>query len=244
LTGPDLKNASQRKDHDWLSAFVQNPKAVLDSGDNYALKLKKDYGGVEMPVVFGMTRERAEALLKLIDDESKLERSQFAGVQVSDRPWTAAGAAEGRDIFLGRHRLANGGAACISCHSVAGLTPMMGGKLGPDLTRAFEKMQTRKQFVAWLSAPATPTMAPIYKEHPLETDEILPIVDFFEESKQASSDDAVASMSFLLLGLGGTVFALVVFDYLWRRRFRAVRRQLAASSRQKAVGSVDLVVGS
>jgi mono/diheme cytochrome c family protein len=226
LTGPDLKDASKRKERDWLAAFILNPKAVLDSGDSYAVKLKKDHGGVEMPVVFGITKDRAEALLSLIDEESKLERSQFVGVQVSDRPWTAAGAAEGREIFLGLHRLGKGGAPCISCHTVAGLSPMMGGKVGPDLTRVFEKMQTRKQFAAWLSAPATPTMAPIYKDHPLEPDEILAVVDFFEETKQASADDAVASMTFLLLGLGGTVVALVGFDYAWRRRFRAVRRVL------------------
>jgi hypothetical protein len=179
-----------------------------------------------MPVVFGLNRERAESLLKLIDEESKLERSQFAGVQVSDQPWTAAGAARGHNIFLGYAPLAKGGAPCISCHTVAGLSPMRGGQLGPDLSRVFEKMQTRKQFAAWLSAPATPTMMPTYKNHPLEPDEVLALVDFFEESRNGAADDAVASLNFLLLGLGGTVATLFAFDYVWRRRFRAVRRNL------------------
>ncbi|HYV37285.1 MAG TPA: c-type cytochrome [Gemmataceae bacterium] len=233
LTGPDLKNVSQRKEHDWLVAFVINPKTILDSGDSYAVKLRKDYGGIDMPVVFGLTKDRAESLLKLIEDESKLERSQFAGAPLTDRPWTAAGAAQGHDIFLGVTPLSKGGAACISCHTIAGLSPMRGGKLGPDLTRVFEKMQTRKQFAAWLSAPATPTMAPIYKNHPLEPDEILALVDLFEHTKETGADDAVASMNFFLLGLGGTVVGLVGFDYVWRRRFRAVRRFLAPGQEKK-----------
>ena len=44
LVGPDLKNVQQRKDRKWLLKFLDNPQAVIDSGDPYA---KKMLGGIE-----------------------------------------------------------------------------------------------------------------------------------------------------------------------------------------------------
>src|SRR6516225_8108525 len=87
LTGPDLKDVTKKKDPDWLAQFVLNPKAVIDGGDPYAGELVKEARGVIMPTIFGMTGERAESLLKLIEAESKLEKSQFAGLQISDKPF-------------------------------------------------------------------------------------------------------------------------------------------------------------
>jgi mono/diheme cytochrome c family protein len=227
LTGPDLKDVTKQKDRDWLARFIVGPKAVFDSGDAYALDLKKQFGGVEMPTIFGMTRARADSLLDLVEAESKLEKSQFAGVQISERPFVPEDFAHGRDYFLGLRPLAQGGPPCISCHSVNGLGALGGGRLGPDLTKVFERMQGRKQLSAWLSAPATATMLPIYKKHPLEPDEILALVAFFSEKVQEEArDETVAALNFFLLGFGGAIVALVGFDWVWRRRFRSVRREL------------------
>src|SRR5262245_16334537 len=72
LVGPDLTGVAARQpDREWLINFIVNPKAVLDSGDPYANKLKVQFGNAEMPTVTGMTRPRAEALLELIEAESK-----------------------------------------------------------------------------------------------------------------------------------------------------------------------------
>jgi cytochrome c2 len=227
LTGPDLKDVTKRKDREWLATFIRNPKAVLDGGDPYVQQLAQEARGVVMPTLFGLTRDRIDSLLDLIEAESKLPRSQFAGVQVSNRPLTAADVAAGRDLFLGHQRLANGGAACLSCHSVQGVAALGGGKLGPDLTRVFERMQDRKQLAAWLSAPATPTMQPVFKDHPLEPEEILSLVAFFEQSaKEGREDDAPSALRFFLLGLAGAAGGLAAFDALWRHRFRSVRRVL------------------
>jgi mono/diheme cytochrome c family protein len=46
LTGPDLKDVAKQKDRAWLERFVQNPKAMLDGGDPYALQLQQDARGV------------------------------------------------------------------------------------------------------------------------------------------------------------------------------------------------------
>ena len=228
LTGPDLKNVEERKDRAWLVKFISDPTGTIQSGDPYALKLLEEANNVQMPNVAGMTAARAERLLDLIAAESKLEKSRFAGVQISDRPFTPDDVKRGREIFTGRARLGNGGTACISCHTAGGLGWLGGGRLGPDLTKVFEKYETRKKLGAWLSAPATATMLPTFREHPLDADkEILPLLAFFRHTAQYEEpDDAPSALVFLLFGLGGAAGCLALFNGLWRHRFRGVRRRL------------------
>jgi|SRR5215467_3432162 len=227
LTGPDLKDVTARRDRAWLVQFLQSPKAMIDSGDPYAAKLQQDARGVVMPNIAGMTPQQAQALFDLIGAESKLPRSQFAGLQISDRPLTARDVEKGKLIFRGEQALSNGGPPCISCHTVKDLTLLGGGRLGPDLTRVYERLQGRKGLAAWLSSPASPTMAPVFKEHAIQSDEILSLIALFEDSaKKGGQDDTTSLLNFFLLGLGGMVVGLISLDALWKQRLRGVRRSL------------------
>ncbi|MCA9077690.1 MAG: c-type cytochrome [Planctomycetaceae bacterium] len=227
LTGPDLKNVTERKDTEWLINFMQNPKAVVDSGDYYAAKLVEESRGVVMPIAPGMTRYRAEQIIKLIESESKLEKSQFQGVQISNKPFTEQDRIAGREIFLGRKKLKKGGTACNACHSMHDLAALGGGRLGPDLTRVYERLKGRKALSAWLMAPATETMQPVFKNHPLEAEEIHALTAYFEAS--ASKTEANASVNriaFLMIGLAVAGAIVFLFDALWKGRFYGVRRPL------------------
>ena len=227
LTGPDLKDVGQRRDREWLLRFIRNPKAVIDSGDAYALQLYEDSRRVMMPVVAGMTEDRATALLDLIDAESELPESQFKGLEISDRPFTDRDVAAGRALFLGHRDSADGATACLSCHTVRSIGGLGGGRLGPDLTRAYERLGGRMNMGAWLFAPATPTMAPLFRDNALDADEILALLAFFEDaSKKGGEDDTVALLNFFFLALGGLIFLLAVFDAIWKKRFRSVRALL------------------
>lgn len=231
LVGPDLKGVTARKDRAWLVAFIQNPEAVIQSGDPYARQLVQQAGGVLMPKLPGVTAALAEALLDLIDAESARERSQFAGLRLSDRPFTPADVQAGQDLFTGRRRLASGGPPCLSCHSVGGVGALGGGKLGPDLTLVYERLQGRKGLGAWLAAPATPTMQTVFRTSPLAPEEVEPLLAFFEDAaKRRAEADPVAPLTFFLTGLGGAVFVLLVFDFVWQRRFRSVRRRLVEAA--------------
>lgn len=228
ITGPDLKGVSGRKDRQWLARFIVNPKAVIDSGDPYAKQLLDEARGVVMPTLPGMNAALAESLLDLIDAESKLGRSQFAGLQLSDRPFGPADIQRGHDLFTGERRQAAGGPPCLSCHSVGGVGALGGGKLGPDLTLVYERLNGRKGLGTWLSAPATPTMQTVFAKTPLvAVDELEPLLAFFEDAaKRRAVADPVAPLTFFLLGLGGAAVGAVVFDLAWLRRFRSVRRRL------------------
>lgn len=227
LTGPDLKNVTQRKDRAWLVNFLQDPRAVIDAGDAYATQLVADARGTVMPTLNGMNKARAEGLLDMIEAESQLPKSAFAGVQVSDRPFTAKDVQMGHDIFTGAVSLKNGGPQCISCHTVNGLGGFGGGQLAPDLTTVFERYQGRKTLTTWLSAPATPTMGATFKTQQLDPDEILALVAFFQSTLQRNPEDASkARLNFVLFGLGGTLLMLAIMDVAWKKRFTAVRRPL------------------
>ena len=232
LTGPDLKGVEERRDRRWLTGFILDPPAAIASGDPYALKLQQEASGVAMPKVAGLDGARVEALLDLIHVEGAKPESRFKGVQISDRPFTANDIAQGKAIFLGYQRLTNGGTACVSCHTVSGLGGLGGGRLGPDLTKVYERLQGRKNLSAWLYAPATITMQPVFKTHPLTAQEILPLVALFESSAQSGAQaSAVGLAYFFLLALGGTCLGLVFFETAWKHRLRTVRQALVQKSR-------------
>lgn len=232
LTGPDLKDVTKRKDRAWLSRFLLDPKAMMDAGDAYALKLKDDARGTVMPTLPTMNKARAEALLDLIEAESKLEKSQFKGVQLSERPFTAHDVARGHDIFRGYRSLKNGGPACISCHAINGIGGFGGGTLAPDLTTVFERYGGRRTLATWLSAPALPTMQATFKTHPLEPDEVLALTAYFQYTlKRNPEDPSTARLNFVLVGLGGAILLLGLFDIIWNKRFRSVRRVLVNSAK-------------
>jgi hypothetical protein len=70
-------------------------------------------------------------------------------------------------------------------------------------------------------------MQPLFRDHPLEEDEILALVATFEAAaREGGEDDSVATLSFLFWALGGTVPLLMGFDAVWKFRFRAVRKSL------------------
>ncbi len=227
LNGPDLKDVTQRKDRAWLARFMANPKAVIDSGDPYALKILEESRNVPMPTLPGLTPERLENLLDLIEAESKLPESQFKGLQISTKPFTDADRALGRSLFLGHTRLSAGGAACISCHSMHDVPALGGGWLGPDLTNVYERLKGRKALSAWLTAPGTETMLPIFKNHPMTADEINALAAYFAAAAGARPAEPAASrVALLLLGLAGATAMVFGFDAIWKRRFHQVRRTL------------------
>ena len=227
LVGPDLKDVTQRRDRAWLQRFVANPKSFLDAGDPYAAKLKEEARGAVMPNIAGIDETKATSLLDMIEHESKLPKSQFAGLNIGDQPFTPRDIANGRAIILGTKPLTNGGPACISCHSVDRLALLGGGKLAPDLTKVFERLRGRKNLASWLQAPATPTMRPLFVNTSLTNDEIVSLVAYLETTaREPQQTSDTATLSFLFMGLGGSVLGFIGADTIWRKRLRGVRKPM------------------
>lgn len=238
LTGPDLKDVAKRRSRDWALKFIQGPRKVIEAGDAEAVKLRDEFRGVVMPDIPGMTQARAEALLALIEAESKLEKSRFKGLSLIDRPLTAADAAGGRALFTGERGLKNGAPPCFSCHTIGGFGgPFGGGALGPDLTEAVSRLGGDKALAAWLMAPVTPVMRPVFQRRPLDEAEILPLTAYLKQAGERERPVGRQSrLPFLIAGIGGGIFLLVGFDSAWQGRLRSVRRRMIERSRRERDG--------
>ena len=240
LNGPDLKDVHKRRDAEWLITFMMNPRAAYEGGDPDVVQLVEQFNKTIMPTAPGMNRYRAEQLLKLIEEESAKEKSQFQGVQISSRPFTEKDRIAGQELFLGVTKFKKGGTACNACHTMHDLPQLGGGKLGPDLTRVYERQKGRKALSAWLMAPATETMQPIFKDHPLEAEEIHQLVAYFADSAEhTEADSSVSRISFLLMGLITAALLIFLFDRIWKGRFQAVRQPLVEERRRAVLGQTS-----
>ena len=234
--GPDLKDVSTRRDRAWLVRFVENAKGVVDSGDAYARNLVAKSHGVVMPAFKGLDDAKTKALLDYIDAQSKPGQPGAAAKNTDEPPFTEADVQRGKEIFLGRRPLAGSGAPCISCHTLQELSGLGGGRLGPDLTRSYERLGGRSSMKGWLSSPPTPTMQAAYRAHAFTPGEIDALLAYFEYvSKQDAAHPAPKHvqpfLTTLLIGLGGSLVGLVLLDEFWRKRFRAVRRPLVSNGK-------------
>jgi len=237
LVGPDLKDVTKQKDRAWLEQFIRNPQAKMDSKDPDALQLQKEANGVTMPTLPGVTPEMAKALIDYVESESAAPAGAEAGggPAISDVPFTAADVALGTQLFLGTRRLSQGGPPCISCHTLGTFTGLGGGRLGPDLTRLYERLGNRRAVGAWLSAPGTSTMRSVFGQHPLQTEEIMPLLALIEDAaKRSEPADAGSLIHFMVIGIIGTLFVLLIMGWAWGGRVRSVRRTMVRAAQRGA----------
>lgn len=84
LTGPDLKNVSDRVSHEWIAAFVKNSSEVIASGDEYANKIYNEYGKTVMTAHPHLSDDDITNIIAYIDDESivKVVETATGGGQV------------------------------------------------------------------------------------------------------------------------------------------------------------------
>lgn len=124
----------------------------------------------------------------------------------------------GKTLFTGEKAFANGGPACMSCHS-AGVGDLGGGVLGPNLTKAFaDPTKNALLSTGWVNGGGSPVMGPIFSNKKITDEEMTNLRAFF---KAASEKEAVPSSTgtFTILGLGGFVGILVLFSIVWSGRY-------------------------
>ena len=116
-------------------------------------------------------------------------------------------AARGRMLFTGSTTFENGGGACVSCHEAGDVGHWGGSALGPDLDASFANLGGEAGLAAWLAAPASPTMQPIFTDEPLTEAEIADLVAFLETAPDLDRPSTYGD-ALLLGGLGGLALLL------------------------------------
>jgi hypothetical protein len=94
-------------------------------------------------------------------------------------PPTPEEIAAGNALFTGRVRLQNGGPACLTCHTAAGIPFPNGGTMGPDLTREYSDLGPLGLTVA-LRTLDFPAMTSLYQARPLTATEQQQLAAFFQ----------------------------------------------------------------
>lgn len=220
VVGPDLKGVTARHDRDWLYRFIASSQTVIRSRDAKAVALFERYRRQVMPD-HPLSKPEIDAVLAFVE-----AGGPGAG---SGEIRLASAASEGevrrgRDLFLGRQPLANGGAACIHCHAAGAADPadpVAAGTFAPDLTKVYFKYQD------WglrrvLEEPQLqlPLMSDLYGRRPLTRDEAYALTAFLcraAHGKAVPADRAAPSRTAALFGFGGSA---LVFWWTGRRRGR------------------------
>jgi ubiquinol-cytochrome c reductase cytochrome c subunit len=122
---------------------------------------------------------------------------------------------EGQSLFEGAARFDNGGAACVGCHTAGEVGNFGGPGLGPDLTDVSEQLGGEAGLAGWLKSPPTPTMIPIFDDHPLTDPEVADLAAFLEVAPD--QDKASPPVDWLVVGgLVGLVVLIAGMAIAWR----------------------------
>jgi mono/diheme cytochrome c family protein len=220
VVGPDLKGVTSRHDRDWLHRFITSSQTVIRSRDKNAVALFERYRRQVMPD-HPLSGPEIDALLAFVE---------AGGPRAADseiRLVSSASEAEvrrGRDLFLGKKPLANGGAACMYCHAAGAVdadSPVAAGTLAADLTRTYLKYKDWG-LVRVLEKPELqlPLMSDLYGPRPLTHDEAFALSAFLCRASHGQAvpiDRAAPSRTAAFFGFGGSA---LVFWWSGRRRGR------------------------
>ncbi len=217
LVGPDLKGVTTRRDRDWLTRWIAAPDRVLAEKDPIATELLAQYNNLAMPNL-GLTDAEVASVIAFLDTGQTPAETLQAG-----------DADAGKNLFTGVTRLSNGGPSCRACHSSAGIGGLGGGKLGPDLTGAFEKYGDG--LIAWPSAGSpSSTMRPIFESKPLTEEEKADLLAFFESADVTQRPTEVIGQ-LVALSLAGMVGLMGLAALVWRRRLTKVRQPMVTGQK-------------
>lgn len=246
--GPDLQGLPQRADEEWVRRFILAPDEVIASGDPTAKELLDKYGS-PMPNL-GVTDAQIGPLLEYLGF-SATTPGQTTSTETTPTVTTPTETApaettptepstplppgevlRGEQLFKGSDRFSAGGPSCLSCHSIAGVGALGGGRLGPDLTGAYQKYGGQQGLNAALKTIAFPTMVPIFSTRPLTVKERDDLVAFIASAPDQQRPAGAAGKL-----IGFSVVAVVLMALLgfviWRHRLNGVRKPLVNRARRK-----------
>ncbi|MBN1454356.1 MAG: cytochrome c [Anaerolineales bacterium] len=227
--GPDLQGVTARRDITWLSVWMKEPDKMLTDGDPIALEMLAKYNNIPMPNMELSDVDVANlvAYFQSLDDPSTPASTANQPLTDADRVLAMKGNPEdGEKLYFGQIPQANGGLACIACHSVEGAGVLGGGALGPDLTHVYTRYG-REDLAGVLGTLPFPTMQGIFTNKPLTTVEQASLLAFFARADQLDEPRTQSNVLTILgAGTGLAVILLVVMLFFWPRQQMSLAQRL------------------
>ena len=215
--GPDLAGVTTRRDRDWLVSWIADPAAMIADEDPIAVEMLAQYNNLPMPSL-GLSADDVEGLVVYLEEQDG--GSAPAPVLISDS--SDGNVDAGRNLFTGANTLENGGPSCRACHSIAGIGALGGGKLGPDLTTAYDRLGD-----GLIALPQTGTMQPIFSDKALTEEEQANLLAFFR-STDITERSAEVVWQLTGLAVAGVAIVAVLIHLIWRRRITPLRASMVA----------------
>ncbi len=219
LVGPDLHSISTKRNEQWLIKWIKSSQTLINSGDADAIAVFESFNKMPMPDQ-NLPESDIKAIISYIADRSSQVPVQSETVAIGDVSDNATEQeiVTGQKLFDGSIRLANGGAACISCHNVISDRIMAGGLLAKDLTAAHSRLGGDAGILGILNAPPFPAMTQAYNGKPITEKEIASLTAFLNKAEKESATQKAAMHPLLKWGFVGWIGWIVIIFIIWYKR--------------------------
>jgi mono/diheme cytochrome c family protein len=231
LIGPDLYDVHNRRSENWIKRFIKSSQSVINSGDETAVNLFNEFNRSVMPDQPLSDDEIKEILIYIEDQTTKVNLAGGPVIAIPKPVLNSEGKTldeadendyqMGKDLFSGKDRLANGGAACISCHNVFNNEVIGGGLLGLDLTTAFTRLNGSGVNTIISNSPF-PVMQYAYINQRVSQDEAYYLTVFLKQtdSLYTTQQPLSSDNGFVLSGIIGVVVLFSLYGGMWWNRKR------------------------
>ena len=230
LIGPDLQDVTLRRDLAWLKGFISAPDKVIASGDPIATQLLQENNNVQMPNL-GLSQAQVDSVVAYLESPDQANQTDAAPAQAAQLP--AGDAQRGMALFTGDQPLANGGPACIACHTLNGAVALGGGTLGPDLTQVFQRYGDAGLASALNTIPF-PTMQGVFLNQPLTPQEQANLHVLFTWTQNNAPAPAPTNSYTPWFIAGGGLGAILLFGvmaFFWPRQRQSLAERLRNGQR-------------
>ena len=194
--GPDLKGVNERRNRDWLLAFIQGSSVVIQRGDPTATKLFQEFKRERMPDWTDLSAEQIDGLLAFFAANGPEQKDP------DERDATTATAEEvrkGQALFHGDMRFTYNGQACATCHQALDQKGLEGGTLGPDLTDFYRSYQD-KAVTVFLRRPCFSRVPEVSQDRYLTPEEIFFLKAYLAQASKLHQTSNLVNASRLAKG--------------------------------------------
>lgn len=227
LVGPDLKNVFNKRSEEWIISFVKSSQRMIKRRDPDAVILFNEYNKSIMPDQ-NLTDDQIKDVMRYIKKQSSGSGQTTAltediksstGMTIDEAGENEVSA--GRNLFLGKVRLTNGGPACMSCHNVTAENLIAGGLLAMDLTNTYSRLNAPGVYSIMFSSPF-PVMNAAYNNNKITKDEAFYLIAFLKHADINSVNQQPVNYqsNFILMGLLGAAILFGIYGGIWWNRKR------------------------
>lgn len=89
--GPPLRGISERRDTEWLHAWISNSSALIAAGDETAVEIYEEYNRVAMPPFPQLSEQDIDDILAYVDQPKAAPQAQAGGDAVAGASATGGG---------------------------------------------------------------------------------------------------------------------------------------------------------